>query len=75
MSENSLDHDTRTRLLLAAAVTQLLTEQAGGVDADDPSGSAWVRTGHQGLAGRWSWNPRSPSSWRLVGRLDHHRGR
>ncbi len=75
MSEQTLDHDTRVRLLLAAAVTQLLAEQAGGADAGEPSGAAWVRTGHQGLAGRWAWNPRTPAAWRMAGRLDHHRGR
>ncbi len=73
MSEPALDRNTRHRLLLAAAVAQLLSDQ--GADAGDPSTAAWVRTGHSGLAGRWAWNHRSPSSWRLAGRLDHHRGR
>jgi hypothetical protein len=73
MSEATLDRDTRRRLLLAAAISQLLAEQ--GVDSGDPCGAAWARTGHQGLAGAWAWSPRSPSSWRLAGRLDHHRGR
>ena len=74
MPESTIDRDTRRRLLLAAAVVQLLAEQAGA-DAGDPSSAAWVRTGHQGLAGAWALNPRSPSAWRLAGRLDHHRGR
>ncbi len=73
MSEPTLDRDTRRRLLLAAAITQLLAEQ--GADDGDPSVQAWSRTGHRGLAGAWAFNPRSPSSWRLAGRLDHHRGR
>ncbi len=73
MSEATLDRDTRRRLILAAAIAQLLSEQ--GADAGDPSGAVWTRTGHPGLAGAWAFNPRSPSSWRLAGRLDHHRGR
>jgi hypothetical protein len=73
MSDATLDRDTRRRLLLAAAITQLLAEQ--GSDQGDPIGAAWARTGHQGLAGSWAFNPRGPSSWRLAGRLDHHRGR
>ena len=73
MSDATLDRDTRRRLLLAAAITQLLAEQ--GADAGDPAGAAWVRTGHQGLAGTWAHNPRSTAAWRIAGRLDHHRGR
>jgi len=73
MSDATLDRDTRHRLLLAAAIAQLLSEQSD--DAGDPAGVAWVRTGHKSLAGSCAWNPRSPSAWRLAGRLDHHRGR
>jgi hypothetical protein len=73
MSESTLDRDTRRRLLLAAAITQLLAEQ--GADTGDALSAAWARTGHQGLGAAWAYNPRSPTSWRLAGRLDHHRGR
>ena len=73
MSDSALDRDTRRRLLLAAAIAQLLAEQSA--ETGTPSAQTWVRTGHGGLAGRWAWNHRSPSAWRLAGRLDHHRGR
>lgn len=73
MSALPLDRDSRRRLLLAAAVVHLLAEQ--DADAGDPTGAAWTRTGQGGLADRWAWNHRSPSSWRLAGRLDLHRGR
>ncbi len=71
MSDSTLDRDTRRLLLLSAAIAHLLREQ--GADSGEPSAQAWVRTGHSGLGESWSWNPRSHSSWRMAGRLGHHR--
>ncbi|MFH1464884.1 MAG: hypothetical protein ABIO70_10915 [Pseudomonadota bacterium] len=74
MSEKALDRDTRRRLLLAAAISHLMAEQAG-TEGADPTAAAWSRTGQRGLGGAWAWSPRSPGAWRLVERLRRHPGR